>query len=69
MDDVPEDVQRWTAKRRVALVVSIVKGETSVAEAARKHGLVPVRVLWTVSRPNQAAAFSFARIARGVQWS
>lgn len=39
MADVPEDVQRWTAKRRLALVLSIVKGETSVAEAARKHGL------------------------------
>jgi len=32
-------VQRWTAKRRVALVVSILKGETTPAEAARKHGL------------------------------
>ncbi len=31
--DVPDDVQRWTAKRRVALVLSILKGETSVAEA------------------------------------
>ena len=34
-----EEQQRWTAKRRVALVVSIIKGETSVQEAARKHGL------------------------------
>lgn len=34
-----EDVQRWTAKRRVDLVVSLLKGETTVAEAARKHGL------------------------------
>lgn len=33
------EVQRWTAKRRAALVVSIMKGETSVAEAARQHGL------------------------------
>lgn len=39
VEEVPEDVQRWTAKRRVALIVSIIKGETSVAEAARKHGL------------------------------
>ena len=31
--------QRWTAKRRSALVVSILQGETSVKEAARKHGL------------------------------
>jgi hypothetical protein len=28
MADVPEDVQRWTAKRRVAPVVSIVEEET-----------------------------------------
>lgn len=34
-----EDGQRWTAKRRVALVVSIIRGETSAQEAARKHGL------------------------------
>jgi hypothetical protein len=39
MADVPEDVRRWTARRRLALVLSIVKGETSAAEAARKHGL------------------------------
>ena len=39
MSEVPEDVQRWTAKRRAALVLSILKGETSVQEAARKHGL------------------------------
>jgi hypothetical protein len=28
-NDPPEEVQRWTAKRRVALVVSILKAETS----------------------------------------
>jgi transposase-like protein len=44
MADVPEDVQRWTAKRRVALVLSIVRGETSVVEAARKHGLTVAEV-------------------------
>ncbi len=35
----PEEVRRWTAKRRAALVISLLKGETSVAEAARRHGL------------------------------
>src|SRR5215470_987310 len=44
MADVPEDVQRWTAKHRVALVLSIVRGETSVAEAARKHGLTVAEI-------------------------
>ena len=37
--DTTEPIERWTAKRRVALVVSILKGETSVAEAARQPGL------------------------------
>jgi transposase-like protein len=31
--------KRWTAKRRTALVLEILRGDTSVAEAARKHGL------------------------------
>jgi len=35
----PEEVQRWTAKRRAALVISLLKGETTVAEAARRYGL------------------------------
>ena len=39
MTDVPDEVQRWTAKRKAAVVLAIVKGETSAAEAARKHGL------------------------------
>jgi len=39
-----EPIERWTAKRRVALVVSILKGETSVAEAARTHGLTVAEV-------------------------
>src|ERR1700677_4076261 len=38
-DARPEEVQRWTAKRRAALVVSLLKGETTAAEAARRHGL------------------------------
>ncbi len=34
-----EQLKRWTAKRRVALVLDILRGDTSVAEAARKHAL------------------------------
>jgi transposase-like protein len=37
--ELPEDIQRWTAKRRAALVMSILKGETTIVEAARRHGL------------------------------
>lgn len=42
--EIPENVERWTAKRRVALVVSILKGEISVAEAARRHALTVAEV-------------------------
>ena len=34
-----DDVQRWTTKRKAALVMSLLKGETSIQEAARQHGL------------------------------
>lgn len=34
-----EDVQWWTTNRKAALVLSIQKGETSMQEAARKHGV------------------------------
>jgi hypothetical protein len=44
MADVPEDVQRWTAKRRVALVLSNVRGDTSVPEAVRKYGLTVAEI-------------------------
>lgn len=39
-----DPIERWTSKRRVTLVVSILKSETSVAEAARKHGLTVAEV-------------------------
>ncbi len=35
-----EDVQRWTTKRKAALVLSLLKGETSIQEAARQHFLL-----------------------------
>mgnify|MGYP001495016336 CR=1 FL=1 len=34
-----DPIERWTGKWWVTLVVSILKGETSVAEAARTPGL------------------------------
>ncbi len=43
-EKIPETVQRWTSKRRTALVLEILKGETSPAEAARKHGLTVAEV-------------------------
>ena len=39
MSEVPEDMERWTAGRRLALVLEILAGKVSVQEAARQHGL------------------------------
>jgi transposase-like protein len=39
-----DPIERWTARRRVAWWVSSVKGETSVADAARTHGLPAAEV-------------------------
>ncbi len=43
-DEIPDSIQRWTAKRRVALVLRILKGQTSVAQVARQHGLTVAEV-------------------------
>lgn len=39
-----ESQKRWTAKRRSALVLEILRGDLSVAEAARKHGLTVAEI-------------------------
>ena len=36
-----EEVKRWTAKRKSALVLEISQGKTTVAEASRAHDLLP----------------------------
>ena len=43
-EELVETPQRWTARRRAALVLSLLRGETSAAEAARKHGLTVAQV-------------------------
>ena len=43
-DESPESPQRWTARRRASLILSILKGETSAQAAARKHGLTVAEV-------------------------
>jgi len=43
-EEIPEDVQRWTSGRRAALVLSILKGETSVQEATREPGLTVAEI-------------------------
>ncbi len=42
--DQDDSQKRWTAKRRSALVLEILRGDLSVVEAARKHGLTVAEI-------------------------
>jgi|ERR1700733_4090099 len=34
----PEPIERWTAQRKAAIIIEVLKGQISVPEAARKYG-------------------------------
>jgi transposase-like protein len=36
----PDEIQRWTARRRTAVVLSVLRGEMTPEEVAGRHGLV-----------------------------
>jgi transposase-like protein len=44
MEQEQDKMQRWTAKRRAALVIEILRGDTSTQEAARQHGLTVAEI-------------------------
>ena len=45
MSETLEDgIKRWTAKRKSALVVEIIQGKTTVAEASRSYDLTPSEI-------------------------
>lgn len=39
-----EEIKRWTAKRKSALVLDIIQGKVTVAEASRQFDLTPSEV-------------------------
>jgi transposase-like protein len=39
-----EDIKRWTAKRKSALVLDIIQGKATVAEASRQFDLSPAEI-------------------------
>ena len=39
-----EDIKRWTARRKAALVLEIIQGKTTVAEASRSFDLAPSEI-------------------------
>lgn len=45
MSEIMTDTtKRWTAKRKSALVIEIIQGKTTVAEASRAHDLTPSEI-------------------------
>ena len=45
-----EDVKRWTAKRKSAVVLDLIKGKTTAVDVARKHDLTVADVEGWVQR-------------------
>jgi transposase-like protein len=39
-----EEIKRWTARRKSALVLEIIQGKTSVSEASRQFDLTPSEI-------------------------
>lgn len=39
-----DDIKRWTAKRKTALVLDIIQGKTTISEASRTFDLNPPRL-------------------------
>ena len=39
-----EEIKRWTANRKTALVMDIIQGKTTVSEAARAFDLAPSEI-------------------------
>ena len=39
MTDQTPEIQRWTAKRKVAVVLEVLKGQTTSVDACRKYGI------------------------------
>lgn len=39
-----DDIKRWTAKRKTALILDIIQGKTTISEASRAFDLPPSEV-------------------------
>ena len=39
-----DEIKRWTAKRKAALVLEIIQGKTTAAQAARSFDLPPSEI-------------------------
>jgi transposase-like protein len=39
-----EEIKRWTAQRKSAVVLEIIRGKTTIAEASRQFDLAPSEI-------------------------
>lgn len=44
MSQETEEIKRWTAKRKSALVLEVIQGKTTIAEASRAYDLPPSEI-------------------------
>ncbi len=44
MSDMEEEIKRWTAKRKSVLVMDIIQGRATMAEASRQFDLPPAEI-------------------------
>ena len=54
-----DDIKRWTAKRKAALVMEIIQGKTSISEASRAFDVSPAEIeewVWMGNRPLEEKA-------------
>jgi len=42
--EMEEEIKRWTARRKSALVLEIIQGKTTVAQASRQYDLTPSEI-------------------------
>ena len=55
-----DDIKRWTAKRKAALVMEIIQGKTTILEASRSFDIAP----W--SSPNSPDTLTFLNKVDGL---
>ena len=53
MSEGSDELKRWTARRKAAVVLDIIKGTTTAAETARSHDLTVAEESWMERFLNQ----------------
>jgi len=59
-----EDIKRWTARRKAALVLEIIQGKTTVAEASRSFDLAPSEIEEWVEEGKRGLVYIEGRLFR-----